>query len=880
MSWKTSRFPKNQESSLRSSFFVHRSFKIKPRRPLKKAPSFIIRSSKIKPQRPLWIDNINKSAHPLFIKPKPRRPLKKAFIVHHCYSRSSPKALEDPFKPKSSRRSVQAQKLSKIRSSLFFEFKPKSPRKSVHHCSSRSSPKALEDPSITILQDQAQKPLKIRSSSFIQDQASTALGSIAHPTNQHLTEIESEDQIRERLNFPCSQIGTPSGTISASHLFLRSRNSSTLPKLMASRKAQTVPATGAKNKSVLVATGVTLGITTRSMARATSAASFTSASTLPREQKHPRHEPLITLASLRAPRGESPRKHSESMLSDADSSDSSAMQVMTIGATSIDEQLAQMNEAIARLTRTVEEKDLQIAALVNRLEAQDGDKPDPEDDPLKGGAGGDEEPPVKKIDGKPEPDQAAALMGSLSIQQLQEMITNTIKAQYEGSSHTSLFYSKPYSKRIDALKMPRGYQPPKFMQFDGKGNPKQHVAHFVETCNNAGTEGDYLAKQFVRSLKGNAFEWYTDLEPESINSWEQLEREFLNRFYSTRRTVSMLELTSTKQWKDEPVIDYINRWRTLSLDCKDRLSETSSIEMCIQGMQWGLQYILQGIKPRTFEELATRAHDMELSIAHHGKKEPIADYKNDKVLGTKVEKAAWKPTKEAMTVNTAPVKISTRGKAIQTEAFRDQEMRRRTLKELEEKIYPFPDSDVVAMLDDLLDKKVISLPECRRPEEMNRTDSPRYCKFHRFISHPTEKCFVLKDLIMKLAQKGIIELDLDDVVKSNYTTFTSGSSDSKFSPQPLGASSKTSKVEGWTQVTPKKLHKKHTSPPQVRQSERGQSSSCQPSKQRERVEDDEISTYRSSIPITMRDFLPEDFFNHSVKAPCYEDCEERLSKIA
>ncbi|KAM2928418.1 hypothetical protein COP2_035668 [Malus domestica] len=176
---------------------------------------------------------------------------------------------------------------------------------------------------------------------------------------------------------------------------------------------------------------------------------------------------------------------------------------MTIGVTSIEEQLAQMNEAIARLTRTVEEKDLQIAALVSRLEPHDGENPNPED-----------EPTVERIDVKPEPDQEAALMGSLSIQQLQEMIASTVKAQYEGSSNTSGLYSKPYSKKIDALKMPRGYQPPKFMQLDGKGNPKQHVAHFVETCNNAGTEGDYLAKQFVRSLKGNAFEWYTDLEPE------------------------------------------------------------------------------------------------------------------------------------------------------------------------------------------------------------------------------------------------------------------------------------------------------------------------------------------------------------------------------
>ncbi|TYK11266.1 ty3-gypsy retrotransposon protein [Cucumis melo var. makuwa] len=162
--------------------------------------------------------------------------------------------------------------------------------------------------------------------------------------------------------------------------------------------------------------------------------------------------------------------------------------------------------------------------------------------------------------------------------------TDKGKNVYGGPPQTSFMYFKPYTKRIDNLIMPFGYQPSKFQQFDGKGNLKQHIAHFVETCENAGSRGDQLVRQFVRSLKGNTFEWYTDLEPEVIDSWEQLEIEFLNRFYSTRRVVSMMELTNTKQRKEEPVIDYINRWRALSLDCKDKLTELYAVEMCTQGM--------------------------------------------------------------------------------------------------------------------------------------------------------------------------------------------------------------------------------------------------------------------------------------------------------
>ena len=109
------------------------------------------------------------------------------------------------------------------------------------------------------------------------------------------------------------------------------------------------------------------------------------------------------------------------------------------------------------------------------------------------------------------------MIALLSVQQLQDMITNTIRAQYGGSSTNSLTYSKPYTKHINNIRIPNGYQPPKFLQFDDKGNPKQHIAHIVETSENAKTEGGLLVKQFVHSQKGNAFDWYTDLEPKSID---------------------------------------------------------------------------------------------------------------------------------------------------------------------------------------------------------------------------------------------------------------------------------------------------------------------------------------------------------------------------
>ncbi|TYK30252.1 uncharacterized protein E5676_scaffold595G00790 [Cucumis melo var. makuwa] len=55
-----------------------------------------------------------------------------------------------------------------------------------------------------------------------------------------------------------------------------------------------------------------------------------------------------------------------------------------------------------------------------------------------------------------QPQQQLASVASLSIQQLQDMIANSIRAKYGGLSQTSFTYSKSYTKRIDDLRMPLG----------------------------------------------------------------------------------------------------------------------------------------------------------------------------------------------------------------------------------------------------------------------------------------------------------------------------------------------------------------------------------------------------------------------------------------
>jgi hypothetical protein len=76
------------------------------------------------------------------------------------------------------------------------------------------------------------------------------------------------------------------------------------------------------------------------------------------------------------------------------------------------------------------------------------------------------------------------------------------------------------------------------------------------------------------------------LSPNSIDSWEQLERKFYDHFYSSENELKLLDLTSVRQNRDESVNDYIRRIRDTKKRCFNlTISEKDMADLAFNGLR-------------------------------------------------------------------------------------------------------------------------------------------------------------------------------------------------------------------------------------------------------------------------------------------------------
>ena len=121
------------------------------------------------------------------------------------------------------------------------------------------------------------------------------------------------------------------------------------------------------------------------------------------------------------------------------------------------------------------------------------------------------------------------------------------------------FY-KPYLEMIDRENpYPRGYKIPDFFLLFGEDGQStlEHVVRFtVQRGELASYENFYNFKLIVfpNSLIGATFTWYTTLPRNSIQSWQEMERQFHTQFFRDEPKACIAELSRVTQINGRPLI--------------------------------------------------------------------------------------------------------------------------------------------------------------------------------------------------------------------------------------------------------------------------------------------------------------------------------------
>src|SRR3954463_16004482 len=75
-------------------------------------------------------------------------------------------------------------------------------------------------------------------------------------------------------------------------------------------------------------------------------------------------------------------------------------------------------------------------------------------------------------------------------------------------------------------------------------------------------------------------------------------------------------------------------------------------------------------------------------------------------------------------------------------------------------VYSFNDASIEPIFELLLKAgKIRPVEPPPRPDQVGMTDDPRYCIYHRNLSHPTTSCWALKERLKTLVQADVLKLE-------------------------------------------------------------------------------------------------------------------------
>ncbi|KAL0462503.1 UNVERIFIED_CONTAM: hypothetical protein Slati_0137900 [Sesamum latifolium] len=279
----------------------------------------------------------------------------------------------------------------------------------------------------------------------------------------------------------------------------------------------------------------------------------------------------------------------------------------------------------------------------------------------------------------------------------------------------------PFATAILAESLPACVKVSNLSEYDGMGDPQEHLDKFYAKINLYDLSDAAYCKVFRTTLSKRALAWFHQLFAGTISNFEQLTQRFLHYFSMNKRVPKTAAFLFTiRQKESEPLRDYVQRF-------VEAVHEVPHInhELLASIMQQNLlperfKESIVGKPPSTMEDLLMRsqkyirieesnASDPSFAIKRKSREEEKEPKKNE-------ERKHLPP---AGFMHYTPLNAS-RGEIL-----------------------------VVAEQQGL-----ISQWPTKMKDNPKRLKSNKYCSFHRDRGHTTEECHHLRNEIEKLIQRG------------------------------------------------------------------------------------------------------------------------------
>ncbi|GJU99663.1 reverse transcriptase domain-containing protein [Tanacetum coccineum] len=292
--------------------------------------------------------------------------------------------------------------------------------------------------------------------------------------------------------------------------------------------------------------------------------------------------------------------------------------------------------------------------------------------------------------------------------------------------------------------LPKQDAPPSHIKtYDRSEDPDDHLKIFQAATKTERWVMPTWCHMFNSTLTGNARVWFDDLPPESIDSYDDLKKAFLENYLQQKKCIKdPIEIHNIKQREGESTEDFVKRYKLESRDVKG-----APECMRISGFVHGI----------TNPELIKRLHDKIPKTVDEMMRVTTSFLRGEVAASNHERKKTFPPWKQHE---------GSQKQNFKKGGFQNQQRSER--KHDRFSLLTKTPKEIFA-----LDKgKFKAPPPMTTPVE--KRNHAKFCEFHGEVGHNTDECMHLKKQIEEMLKAGKLPHLIKELKqKSNQSTYTS-----------------------------------------------------------------------------------------------------------